>query len=399
MNTPSDSAIAQAFRDFAGRDGMTFDQAHVLKWIADAARELDAAQPAAACGCGESSCVEPWEPGCGLGSSAEHAVVQPQPDAADAQAVMAFMAKSRAGCELLAKLCLHELSVAEACIAEAVAKCEQQPAAAGEFSYSDEDLLLVQIGGWTIADYLTVDDDEKLSLVSEIAAVIRERSPLAGYPDSTGWAGPGHARLGDLCPACGNGTLIGHRAFEGGYERLHCDKCGKGSYGLNYPGAAAGEYKPPLGGLPEVVCYVTADSLRYLEEGGPNRYTIRHIMRTEAASPMRGVELVALVRADQLRAAVAGFDEELQAYRGWHHELDSILMGAGVFVIEQEGDHIAAMHNTKRALAAVAGYRRDAVPDDAEAVAACLGDDAAAMLDENDEDERAISMQRAAEII
>lgn len=39
------------------------------------------------------------------------------------------------------------------------------------------------------------------------------------------------------------------------------------------------------------------------------------------------------------------------------------------------------------------------VPDDAEAVSACLGDDAAAMLEANSEDERALNMQRAAQII
>lgn len=39
------------------------------------------------------------------------------------------------------------------------------------------------------------------------------------------------------------------------------------------------------------------------------------------------------------------------------------------------------------------------VPDDAEAVSACLGDDAAAMLEANPEDERALNMQRAAQII
>lgn len=42
---------------------------------------------------------------------------------------------------------------------------------------------------------------------------------------------------------------------------------------------------------------------------------------------------------------------------------------------------------------------RAAVPDDAEAVAACLGDDASEMLDANPEDERALNMQRAASII
>jgi len=39
------------------------------------------------------------------------------------------------------------------------------------------------------------------------------------------------------------------------------------------------------------------------------------------------------------------------------------------------------------------------MPDDSEAVSACLGDDAAAMLDRNAEDERALNMQRAAQII
>ena len=39
------------------------------------------------------------------------------------------------------------------------------------------------------------------------------------------------------------------------------------------------------------------------------------------------------------------------------------------------------------------------VPADAEAVSACLGDDAAAMLETNAEDERALNMQRAAQII
>ncbi|MNW02981.1 hypothetical protein D3C71_1988480 [compost metagenome] len=37
--------------------------------------------------------------------------------------------------------------------------------------------------------------------------------------------------------------------------------------------------------------------------------------------------------------------------------------------------------------------------DEVEEVAACLGDDAAAMLDENPEDERALNMQRAAELL
>lgn len=39
------------------------------------------------------------------------------------------------------------------------------------------------------------------------------------------------------------------------------------------------------------------------------------------------------------------------------------------------------------------------VPDDAEAVSACLGDDASAMLDANPDDERALNMQRASQII
>lgn len=42
---------------------------------------------------------------------------------------------------------------------------------------------------------------------------------------------------------------------------------------------------------------------------------------------------------------------------------------------------------------------RARVPADAEAVSACLGDDAAAMLETNAEDERALNMQRAAQII
>lgn len=32
-----------------------------------------------ACPCGKASCVEPWEPGCGLGTSAEHAQVAAEP--------------------------------------------------------------------------------------------------------------------------------------------------------------------------------------------------------------------------------------------------------------------------------------------------------------------------------
>jgi len=46
---------------------------------ADAA--LTAARRAAPCPCKLPTCVEPWEPGCGLGTSAEHAVAAPQPQA------------------------------------------------------------------------------------------------------------------------------------------------------------------------------------------------------------------------------------------------------------------------------------------------------------------------------
>ena len=41
-----------------------------------------------ACGCGEATCVEPWEPGCGLGTSIEHARVSPQPAGGEAVAWM-----------------------------------------------------------------------------------------------------------------------------------------------------------------------------------------------------------------------------------------------------------------------------------------------------------------------
>lgn len=56
-------------------------------------RQQSAAPPppaeAQACDCGEATCVEPWEPGCGLGSSVDHAVVAPESPreiAAEAQA-------------------------------------------------------------------------------------------------------------------------------------------------------------------------------------------------------------------------------------------------------------------------------------------------------------------------
>ena len=59
--------------------------------------------------------------------------------------------------------------------------------------------------------------------------------------------------------------------------------------------------------------------------------------------------------------------------------------------------NVNALESALEALAPMLANAR--VPDDAEAVCACLGDDAAAMLDANPEDERALTMWRAAHII
>lgn len=62
-----------------------------VPWPCAYAGEPPASPPppaeAQACGCGEATCVEPWEPGCGLGSSVDHAVVAPEsPREIDAEA-------------------------------------------------------------------------------------------------------------------------------------------------------------------------------------------------------------------------------------------------------------------------------------------------------------------------
>lgn len=62
-------------------------------------------------------------------------------------------------------------------------------------------------------------------------------------------------------------------------------------------------------------------------------------------------------------------------------------------------EEMAARIELRSIIAALQHPSAPALPDDAEAVVACLGDDAAEMLGENPEDERALNMQRAAEII
>lgn len=76
MNNPTAEAIAQALDE---SKYWVFSSAKIWKKIIDRAREIDAGRAEQAggdapCGCGLSTCVEPWEPGCGLGTSMEHAV-------------------------------------------------------------------------------------------------------------------------------------------------------------------------------------------------------------------------------------------------------------------------------------------------------------------------------------
>jgi hypothetical protein len=77
---PSDWAVARAFehwRTLPHSDGEDFAEYRSMTedFIIERARELDASGGGDPCRCGESTCTEPWEPGCGLGASAEHAVI------------------------------------------------------------------------------------------------------------------------------------------------------------------------------------------------------------------------------------------------------------------------------------------------------------------------------------
>lgn len=70
------------------RDGGPEQKAHDARFTAAAVnyvRALLAAAPApeaAKCACGVSTCVEPWEPGCGLGNSEEFIVAAPEAERA-----------------------------------------------------------------------------------------------------------------------------------------------------------------------------------------------------------------------------------------------------------------------------------------------------------------------------
>lgn len=53
--------------------------AHVMAdLIADQQAEIERLRKLIKCPCNEPTCVEPWEPGCGLGNSEEHAAVSPE---------------------------------------------------------------------------------------------------------------------------------------------------------------------------------------------------------------------------------------------------------------------------------------------------------------------------------
>jgi hypothetical protein len=63
--------------------------------------------------------------------------------------------------------------------------------------------------------------------------------PAPAPAQPSGWGGPGHARLGDPCPVCPKCLVPQPRLVarqipeQPRLARLHCEKCGTGSYGLH----------------------------------------------------------------------------------------------------------------------------------------------------------------------
>lgn len=121
---------------------------------------------AQACGCGEATCVEPWEPGCGLGSSVDHAVVAPESPreiSAEAQAQgggRAHLAQQPAAVDMPA--IWHRLGWAENAVPddwrvlvrearesiETLWKAQQPAAVGGDFINRIADSLIAK--GWDI---------------------------------------------------------------------------------------------------------------------------------------------------------------------------------------------------------------------------------------------------------
>lgn len=95
------------------------------------------------------------------------------------------------------------------------------------------------------------------------------REDAVEYPDATGWAGPGHARVGDTCPACPayespRPKLVAVPVPGCGFSRLNCEKCGAGSYGLHYPPTDISEAVMQSGG----VCPTCYQTLHVTPAGG-----------------------------------------------------------------------------------------------------------------------------------
>lgn len=65
----------EQFREAVAAFKVVATQAKQPDVIAEADRLLSIIDSAGKCPCGESACTESWEPGCGLGSSKEHAAV------------------------------------------------------------------------------------------------------------------------------------------------------------------------------------------------------------------------------------------------------------------------------------------------------------------------------------
>jgi hypothetical protein len=78
------AAPREAFRA-TDEQGRVWDERHDLGLGSDARAVFEDAESTwMLCRCGDPACVEPWEPGCGLGNSEAHALVAAEPVAGDA---------------------------------------------------------------------------------------------------------------------------------------------------------------------------------------------------------------------------------------------------------------------------------------------------------------------------
>lgn len=126
-------------------------------------------------------------------------------------------------------------------------------AAQGETLLAEIGERAYKAGAVAMADYIT-----NRPALKEADA---DREDAVEYPDATGWAGPGHARVGDACPACPvykspRPKLVAEPVPGCNFARLNCEECGAGSYGLHYPPTDISEaVMQPSGVCP--TCYQT----------------------------------------------------------------------------------------------------------------------------------------------